>query len=87
MKSPVNMKFLDPYEGEAVPILTCGKGTAGIALSLANNGGTEVFMPIADAEEFAQELERSGSQGSSPKEIPGIQKRDPDRPEESSRGV
>ncbi len=49
MKSPANIKFLDPYEGEAVAILTCGKGTVGIALSLANNGDTEVFMPIADA--------------------------------------
>ncbi len=59
MKSPVNIRFLDPYEGEAVAILTCGKGTVGIALSLANNGDTEVFMPIADAEKFAQELERT----------------------------
>jgi len=59
MKSPVNIKFLDPYEGEAVAILTCGKGSVGIALSLANDGDTEVFMPIADAEKFDKELERT----------------------------
>jgi hypothetical protein len=58
MNSPVNIKFLDPNQGEAVAILTCGKDGVGIVLSLATNGDTEVFMPIADAENFALELMR-----------------------------
>lgn len=59
MNGPVNIKFVDPYEGEAVAILRCGEGSVGIALSLANDGDTEVFMPIADAERFATELART----------------------------
>ena len=59
MKSPVTIKFFDPYEGEAVAILKCGEGSVGITLSLANDGDTEVFMPVADAEKFATELART----------------------------
>jgi len=44
---------------EAPAILACGERSAGIALSLANDGDTQVFMPIADAERFAKELERT----------------------------
>ena len=38
MKSPMNIRFLESYGGEAVAILRCGEGTVGIALSLANEG-------------------------------------------------
>ena len=59
MKNPLPINFLDPYEGKVVAILRCGDGHVGVALSLANGGDTEVFMPIADAEKFAKELQRA----------------------------
>ena len=37
MKSPVNIRFLESYGGEAVAILRCGEGTVGIALSHARS--------------------------------------------------
>jgi hypothetical protein len=46
MKSPVNIRFLESYGGEAVAILRCGEGTVGIALSLANEGDIEVLCPL-----------------------------------------
>ena len=59
MKNPVNIRFREPYEGEALAIVTRGKGGVGITLSLVNDGDTKVFMPIADAEKFAKELARA----------------------------
>jgi hypothetical protein len=44
---------------ETVAILAGGEGSVGIALCLANDGDTQVFMSIADAERFAKELERT----------------------------
>jgi len=52
------ISFVDPHEGSAVAIVRTDQNAraVGVALSIQSDGDIEVFMPISDAEQFAQAI-------------------------------
>ncbi len=56
MAEPTIIEFVDPHEGKAIAIVRTAPGAVGIALSIESNGDIQIFMPVGDAERFAQTL-------------------------------